>query len=37
MGALSIATSQMDATAARTYIGRDAGDGHGGASSGPST
>ena len=35
-GALCIATSQIDATAACTYIGRIASDGHGGACSGPS-
>ena len=35
-GALSIATSQIDATAACMYIGRDASDAHSGACSGPS-
>ena len=35
-GALCIATSQIDATAACMYIGRIASDGHGGACSGPS-
>ena len=35
-GALSIATSQIDATAACMYIGRDASDAHSKACSGPS-
>ena len=36
MGALSIPTFEIDATAACMYIGRDAGDAHGRAGSGPS-
>jgi hypothetical protein len=36
MGALSIPTVEIDATAACMYIGRDASDAHGRACSGPS-